>query len=137
MSAHGSPDGTAAAPRALIACTPNELHETGPRMLVDLLEDDGWEVDFCGSTVSMRNVIATIRAREPRFVGLSVALARHLDGAVLMIAEIREALGPQAPPIVVGGNAFRGDPERWRQVGADLYLEDAAAAVTALRRYKA
>ena len=66
-----------------------------------------------------------------------MALARHLHGAQRMIAEIRETLGSEAPPIVVGGSAFRGDPERWKQVGADLYLEDATTAVVSLRSYKA
>ena len=42
-------------PRALIACTPEELHELGPRMLADLLECDGWDVDFYGSSRTERD----------------------------------------------------------------------------------
>lgn len=53
-----------------------------------------------------------------------------------MIAGLREALGPAAPPVVVGGNAFEGDPERWRQVGADLWVDQATDPLEALRRFK-
>jgi MerR family transcriptional regulator, light-induced transcriptional regulator len=123
-------------PRALIACVPNELHEMGPRVLADRLEDDGWEVDFCGSRVPLAEVIETIRRREPRFVGLSVALARHLDGARDTIAGIREALGTEAPPIVVGGNAFEGGADLWRQVGADLFVARESDPVESLRRFR-
>lgn len=122
-------------PRALIACVPNELHELGPRTLAGLLEDDGWEVDFCGSRTPFDEVLATIRERRPRFVGLSVAVPRHLDGAERMIAGIRDAFGPDTPPVVVGGAAFR-EPRRWRQVDADLYIEDPTTVVQTLRRFK-
>jgi methanogenic corrinoid protein MtbC1 len=123
-------------PRAVIACAPNELHEVGPRLLAGLLESDGWEVEVCGAGVPLADVVAIIREREPRFVGLSVALARHLDGARDMIAGLREALDPQTPPIVVGGNAFEGDPESWRQVGADLFVGRESDPLEALSGFK-
>lgn len=123
-------------PRAIITCTPGELHELGPRMFADLLECDGWDVDFHGTTTSVSHLIDTICERTPRFVGLSTALLMHLDDAAAMIASIRAALGDQAPPIVVGGNAYRGAADLWRQVGADFYAVDASAAVAVLRPLK-
>jgi MerR family transcriptional regulator, light-induced transcriptional regulator len=123
-------------PRALIACVPNEKHEVGPRMLVNLLESDGWQVDFLGSGASTGEVVSSVREHRPRFVGLSVALARHLDGARDLVAGLREALGPDAPPIVVGGNAFEGDPERWREVGADLWVSQGQDPLEALKQFR-
>ena len=120
-------------PRALIACTPEEMHELGPRMLADLLECDGWDVDFYGTSMPVRDLIGAIRERKPRFVGLSAALVMHLGSVKRTITSIREALGAETPPIVVGGNAFRGDGELWKQVGADMYAADASAAVELLR----
>jgi MerR family transcriptional regulator, light-induced transcriptional regulator len=127
---------TVGGPRALIACTPEERHELGPRMLADLLECDGWDVDFYGASMPLRDLIDAIRERDPRFVGLSAALVMHLGSVKRTIAAIREALGAEAPPIVVGGNAFRGDGDLWRQVGADLYVADASAAIEPLRIFK-
>jgi MerR family transcriptional regulator, light-induced transcriptional regulator len=124
---------TTGGPKAVIACTPEEMHELGPRMLADLLECDGWDVDFYGTSMPVRDLIGAIRVRKPRFVGLSAALVMHLGSVKRTIMAIREALGAETPPIVVGGNAFRGDPGLWKQVGADLYAADASAAVEMLR----
>ena len=123
-------------PRALIACSPEEMHELGPRMLADLLECDGWDVDFYGTSMPVRDLIGAIRERKPRFVGLSAALVMHLGSVKRTITSIREALGAETPPIVVGGNAFRGDGELWKQVGADMYAADASAAVELLRGFR-
>ena len=127
---------TSGGPRALIACTPEEMHELGPRMLADLLECDGWDVDFYGTSMPVRDLIGAIRERKPRFVGLSAALVMHLGSVKRTITSIREALGAETPPIVVGGNAFRGDGELWKQVGADMYAADASAAVELLRGFR-
>jgi methanogenic corrinoid protein MtbC1 len=127
---------TTGGPKALIACTPDEMHELGPRLLADLLECDGWDVDFYGTSMPVRDLIGAIRERRPRFVGLSAALVMHLGSVKRTISAIREAFGAETPPIVVGGNAFRGEGELWKQVGADLYAADASAAVEMLRSIK-
>lgn len=126
----------AGGPRAIVACSEGELHELGPRMLADLLECDGWDVDFLGGATKDDDLIAAIRASSPRFVGLSAALVQHLGGVKLRIESIREQIGPTAPPIAVGGNALRGAGELWRRVGADLYAADASTAVTRVRVFK-
>jgi serine phosphatase RsbU (regulator of sigma subunit)/methanogenic corrinoid protein MtbC1 len=126
----------AGGPRALIACAPDELHELGARMLADLLECDGWDVDFYGTSMPVRDLVGAVREARPLFVGLSAAMVMHLGSVKGTIAATRKALGVQTPPIVVGGNAFRGDGGLWRQVGADLFAADAAAAVELLRPLK-
>ncbi len=124
---------SAGGPKALIACTPEEMHELGARLLADLLECDGWDVDFYGTSMPLRDLIEAIRESNPRFVGLSAALVMHLGSVKRTIAAIREQLGPETPPIVVGGNAFAGSDELWKNVGADLYARDASEAVEVLR----
>jgi methanogenic corrinoid protein MtbC1 len=127
---------TTGGPKALIACTPEEMHELGPRMLADLLECDGWDVDFYGTSMPVRELIGAVRERRPHFVGLSAALVLHLGSVKRTITAIRGALGDDTPPIIVGGNAFRGDGELWKQVGADMYAADASTAVEMLHRLK-
>lgn len=124
---------TRGGPKAFVACTTDELHELGPRLLADVLETDGWDVDFYGASMPLEDLIAAIRERRPLFVGLSVALKKNLAGVERTIAAIRESLGPETPPIVVGGNAFRDDDEAWRRVGADMYAADAVVALEMLR----
>ncbi len=123
-------------PRAVVACTLDEMHDLGARMLADLLECDGWDVDFYGPSITAAGLIEQIRQRRPRFVGLSTALVIHLGSVKKTIDMIRATLGAEAPPIVVGGNAYRTDEGLWRLVGADLYADDATDAVTLLRSLK-
>ena len=127
---------SAGGPKAVVTCAPGELHELGPRLLSDILECDGWDVDFYGASLPADELIAVIRERRPRFVGISAALERSLDEVARTIAAVRDALGEEAPPIMVGGNAFRGDPGQWRRVGADLFAADATSAVEELRVLK-
>jgi len=127
---------TSGGPKAMIACTPDEMHELGPRLLSDLLECDGWDVDFYGTSMPLRDLIGAVKERHPRFVGLSAALVMHLGSVRKTIASIREALGSQTPPIAVGGNAFRGGDELWKKVGADLYAPDASEAAVLLRELR-
>ena len=61
----------------------------------------------------------------------------HLGSVKRTIAAIREQLGPHTPPIVVGGNAFAGNDELWKTVGADFYAKDASEAVETLRSLRA
>jgi methanogenic corrinoid protein MtbC1 len=102
----------------------------------DLLECDGWDVDFYGTSMPLRDLIGAIQEREPRFIGLSAALVMHLGSLKRTITAIREAFGAKTPPIVVGGNAFRGDPDLCKRVGADMYAVDASTAVEMLRGLK-
>jgi methanogenic corrinoid protein MtbC1 len=117
----------------LIACAPEELHELGARLVADLLECDGWDVDFYGTSMPVNDLVGAIRERKPRFVGLSAALVMHLGSVKLTIVAIREELGADAPPIVVGGYAYRGGGDLWAKVGADLNAPDASVAVEVLR----
>jgi methanogenic corrinoid protein MtbC1 len=123
-------------PKAMIACTPEEMHELGPRLLSDLLECDGWDVDFYGTSMPVRDLIGAIKERRPRVLGLSAALVMHLGSVRRTITSIRESLGSETPPIIVGGNAFRGGGDLWEKVGADLYAADASEAVTTLRAWR-
>ena len=126
----------AAQPRAVIALAPDDHHDVGPRMLADAMEADGWEVVFCGVTATADDVVAAVRETRPSLVGISCSLGRFVDGLRDMIARLREELGDELPPVVVGGQAFEGDPEVWRKTGADACATERGGAVELLRAYK-
>ena len=98
-------------PKALIACAPEEFHDLGARLLSDLLECDGWDVDFYGSSMPLRDLLEAIAQQKPTLVGLSAALVMHLGSTKRTIDTIRAELGDETPAIAVGGNAFRADPD--------------------------
>ncbi len=126
----------AARPRAVVALAPDDHHDVGARMLADALEADGWEVGFFGVTATVDDVVAAVRETRPRFVGISCSLGRFVDELRDMIARLREELGDELPPVVVGGQAFEGDPEVWKQTGADACATERGGAVELLRAYK-
>jgi hypothetical protein len=66
-----------------------------------------------------------VAQRPPAALALSVSLAGHVPEAAKTIAEVRAA----APGItvLVGGLAFREDPERVALTGADAGIADAVA----------
>jgi methylmalonyl-CoA mutase cobalamin-binding domain/chain len=123
--------------RCLIALAPEDHHDVGPRMLADALEADGWEVDFFGVTATVDDVAAAIREQGFRFVGISCSLGRFVDELRDMVAALREEFGAALPPVVVGGQAFEGDPEVWKRTGADACATERGGAVELLRAYKA
>jgi MerR family transcriptional regulator, light-induced transcriptional regulator len=124
---------TVGGPRAIVACAPGELHELGARMFADLLECDGWDVDYFGASMPQRDLVAAVMERRPRVVGLSAALLASAGSVQRTIQALRAAMGEETPPVIVGGNAFQGNDELWRKVGADLRATDASQAIELLR----
>ena len=123
-------------PKGVVSCTPDETHELGPRMLSDLLECDGWDIDFFGATMPRRELVGVVESSQPRFVGLSAALVSHLGSVKTTVDMLHAELGGGCPPIIVGGNAFRTEPGLVEMVGADLFIPDASLAVDALKQFK-
>jgi MerR family transcriptional regulator, light-induced transcriptional regulator len=115
---------------AVVACTPGERHALGAQMVSDFLEGAGWEVLNVGPSLPTADLVGLVEDEQPDVVGLSTATVDRLAGAEAAIAALRE-LDP-APYVVVGGLAWRSlQTEEARTLGADAYVED-AAALTAL-----
>lgn len=111
------------------ACPGAEFHEIGLRMVADLFEIAGWDTYYLGANVPAESIIAAVRERRARLLALSAALDEHVPNVIEAIARLRADPSLAAVRVLVGGNAFRGDPELWRSIGADGYAGDAAAAV--------
>jgi methanogenic corrinoid protein MtbC1 len=108
--------------RALVSCSPGELHAIGGQMVADFLEADGWEALLLGPDTPAEE-LARIAGREGvELVALSTALPAHLLAAGAACAALRRLERP--PFIVAGGQAFAGDERRALAVGADAYAGD-------------
>jgi methanogenic corrinoid protein MtbC1/DNA-binding XRE family transcriptional regulator len=90
--------------RILVACVEGELHCIGARMVADLLDIEGWPVDFLGADVPTPSLIDTIKIRRPRLVALSVRTSNGLDHARRVVRELRTSA--DAPKILLGGQAM-------------------------------
>jgi methanogenic corrinoid protein MtbC1 len=109
--------------RAVVSCTPGELHSVGARFVSDFLEADGWEVLALGASTPIDALVELVAHEQPHVVALSTTMPHNLDRAAEVFARLRDL--PSTPLLLAGGGAYRGDGERALRVGADLYASDA------------
>lgn len=111
--------------RIVFACLAGEFHELGIRFLADVARESGWDAESLGANVPREALVRFVAQRTPEALALSISLAGHVPEAARTIAEVRAA----APGItvLVGGLAFRDEPERVKLTGADAGISDAVA----------
>lgn len=114
---------------AVLTGVPGELHHVGALMVSDMLEANGWRVQFLGSNLPVPSIIATVAEAKPDVLGISITMLFNVHHAARLIDAVR-ALG-QPIRIVVGGAAFRV-ADQWRTAGADGYATDLKTAVALL-----
>jgi len=117
---------------AIAACPETERHDLGLRMICDLLERAGWDVTYLGAAVPTDSLVQLTRARRPDALVLSASLPPHVPPLQDTIAAVRDAMGDDAPYIVVGGRPFLDDEGLAVRIGADGTARDAAALVRCL-----
>ena len=114
-----------AARRIVLACLSGEFHDLGVRFLADVARECGWDAESLGANVPREALVCFLEQRPPAALALSVSLAGHVPEAARTIDEIRARI--PGITIIVGGRAFREDPERFALSGADLVIADAVA----------
>lgn len=119
-----TPGTSGAGRRAIVSCSPGELHVLGGQMVADFLEADGWDVLPLGADTPSEELARLAERERVQLVALSTALPAHLLAAGAACAALRRL--PEPPFIVAGGQAFGGDGVRARAVGADAYAGDPA-----------
>lgn len=111
--------------RLLLAAVGSEAHSTGLRMIGDLAEGLGFDVQFLGAAVPVETLAGIVAKHRPQLVGLSVTMAA--SGAQLSVALDEVLASGHAPKgILVGG---LGVPASLRSDGRVRYAADARAAL--------
>ena len=120
-----APDVRAAAAKGRIVLTgvEGELHSVGAIMVGDLLETSGFHVRFLGTNLPTGSILGVIRDAAPSHVGISATMLFNI-GAVRQLIDAVRAECSDRVAIVVGGAAFRTNPDLWRHVSADSYAAD-------------
>jgi methanogenic corrinoid protein MtbC1 len=124
-------------PSCLCLAVSGELHEIGCRMIADFLELEGWKVLFLGGNLSFQDILQAVREHRPDLLALSATMPHNAEPAARIVRLVREARGLPALGILVGGQAFHGDPRLWRRTGADGYAANADEAVKEAARVAA
>ncbi|MCX7108772.1 MAG: cobalamin-dependent protein [Proteobacteria bacterium] len=110
---------------AVVACSANEYHQIGGKMVADIFEANGWRGYFLGASTSPQELLELIQGKRPDVVALSVAVHANLDALLGLTETIRGAFADL--PILVGGQAFlSGGRERAEQIAGVHYLASLA-----------
>ncbi len=110
--------------RAICCSVAGDLHDTGSRMAADLLELDGWTVDFLGANVPAAEVVLQVEdaASEPGrgfdlvLAGASTSLS--LRAAIDLVGAMAASPVARSVPVLLGGAPFAAHPRLWRSIGA-------------------
>jgi methylmalonyl-CoA mutase cobalamin-binding domain/chain len=107
-------------PRVLVSCTDGEGHALGARMVGETFAAADWAVHYLGASTPPDAIAAAAADRGVDVLALSTTMPANLPAVQATIEAVRAA----APGVrvVVGGQAYGGEPERADAVGADAFL---------------
>ncbi len=108
--------------KVVVVCPPEELHELGPRMAVDIFRVNGYNALFVGANTPVNAFMKGLQNFTPDYVAIGVSNYYNLVNTAKMVEAVRRTL-PEAQ-IVVSGPALINNEKARKQIGADIYLED-------------
>ena len=123
--------GTTRKGKGIITGVKGELHQIGANMVADVLEMEGWDIQFLGVNLPHHAILRTIQDFQPNLVGISATMVLQMPMVKDLIQGIKGQYAPgTAPRILVGGSAFRSLPDAYREIGADAFAYDLRSLTT-------
>lgn len=119
--------------RALFTCVANNHHQIGLRMVADVFELNGWEVQFLGANVPTDEIVAQVAHTRPHLLGLSASLVRHIPTVAEVHRRVRATMEADAPLIIIGGLGVNRLHGIARRLNVDGWYPDALAVLGAVR----
>lgn len=120
------------APKIVVICCENELHELGSRMVADFFEFDGMDSIFVGSNTPINATIQFIKDKDFKYFALSTTLMLNLPNLQKLIEKIKSI--KDDAKIIVGGRGVI-NKSITEEIGADGYGSDASQAVNLIRGF--
>jgi methanogenic corrinoid protein MtbC1 len=123
--------------RALAASVGGDLHDLGIRMVADLLESEGWQVDCLGANMPtgdlVEHAVDEMGRQQFQLIALSASTGLAVRGVAGAIEALRAASPEARAPVMVGGGVFAMVSDLWKVVGADGCARSASDAVRVAR----
>jgi methanogenic corrinoid protein MtbC1 len=116
-----------AGPGLVAASVSGNAHDIGLRAVTDLFRLAGWRALFLGTNMPPEEIARAAAAFGVELVVLNATLTTQLHALGDSILTIRR-LAPRCR-VLVGGLAFEGLPDLWRQLGADGHAPTIDVAV--------
>ncbi len=90
---------------ALLSCPGDEGHEIGLRCIGNLLEAEGWHVQYLGARTPLSALVRSVRDLRPTAVCISVTSTVGIDERCAMLEEIAATTKDSGAVAVLGGRA--------------------------------
>lgn len=119
--------GQKATEKIVIGTVEGDIHDIGKKIVVFLLEGNGYEVTDLGVDVKAEVFAQAIEEREPVILGMSALLTTTMQNMGKTIDLLKEKGLREKIRIIVGGAPV--DEQFARSIGADGYAPDAGSAV--------
>ncbi|MBW4077952.1 MAG: hypothetical protein HIU84_05470 [Acidobacteria bacterium] len=116
----------------VVACAEGDWHSMAGHMFSEQLRSVGLAVTFLGASTPSDDVARFIQRRRPDALIVTCSLPIFFSG-VVSIANVAHALGI---PVLVGGRAFEGAPERAHRLGSDAVAGDLADVLSRLAHWR-
>jgi len=118
----------------VVACTENEFHQIGIKMVSDIFEINGWNSHFLGLNTTTEDLIFYIKNIKPDILALSLSLNFNLPVLEKMIEKIRSQFPTLT--ILVGGQAFNyGGLDKILKFSNVVYKSDLLSTEEFIKNY--
>lgn len=108
--------------RVVVTTAEGEYHTLGARLAVEVLYQDGWEVDYLGANTPAGDLVEFSLQRKASVVVLSVLLNENLHHAAEAIRQLKAA--GDGPKVIVGGSAVESPLGEAELTLADALVND-------------
>lgn len=105
--------------KAVVTGVQGEFHQVGAHMVADMLEADGWDVQFLGTDTPIAGVLEAIEEHKADILGISATMLFPISSVARLIDAARAKRGSRIR-IMVGGRriplsatALPGTRRRW------------------------
>ncbi len=115
--------------KVMAACVSGELHEMGIRMIVDILELEGYDTTYLGANTPSDAIVSMLKESGAKILLLSATMTYHMERLQGLISLVRSDKETEDVTVLVGGRPFLIDDNLWRRVGADGYSKDMKEAI--------
>lgn len=102
-------------------CGPTELDDLAARVIVDLLEADGYDVTYGGGNIAQDDIMQEVHERRPDVLLMFSSGGTDAPSIRQLVDQIRGINAFPEMQIVVGGGIFNRAAGLAEEIGADLW----------------
>lgn len=118
--------------RVLVACAEGDWHSLAAHMFSEQLRARDVAVSFLGASTPAEHVARFIQRTRPDALAISCNLPLFYAG----LSRLADVAHGHGVPVLAGGRALRGEPERARLVGADAWADSIDDALPILGAWR-